>query len=200
MDAAADIIRLYTRHGPAWARDRGEAPGTEAAWIARFLALLPPAGEVLDIGCGSGAPIATALAAAGHRVTGLDASPTLLALARARLPDAEWIEADMRAMDLGRRFDGLIAWDSFFHLDHDAQRGMFPRFAAHAAPGAPLLFTTGPRHGVAMGAYGGDPLFHASLDAAEYRALLAAHGFAVLDHRAEDPASGGHTIWLARHV
>jgi trans-aconitate methyltransferase len=200
MDAAASITGLYTRHGAAWARDRGDAPGTEAAWIARLLALLPPAAHVLDIGCGSGAPIATAIASAGHRVTGLDASPTLLDLARARLPDAEWIEADMRAMDLGRRFDALVAWDSFFHLDHDAQRGMLPRFAAHAVPGAPLLFTSGPRHGVAMGSYAGEPLFHASLDPAEYRALLAAHGFEVLDHRAEDPAGGGHTVWLARRA
>ncbi|MBP0462467.1 class I SAM-dependent methyltransferase [Roseomonas sp. PWR1] len=200
MDAADDIIGLYTRHGPAWARDRGDAVTFEAAWLARFLALLPPAGRVLDIGCGSGAPIAAAIAAAGHRVTGLDASPTLLALARARLPQAEWIEADMRAMALHRRFDGLVAWDSFFHLDHAAQRGMFPRFATHAAPGAPLLFTSGPRHGVAMGTYAGEPLFHASLDAEEYRALLAAQGFAVLDHRPEDPATGGRTVWLARRA
>lgn len=200
MDEAANIIGLYTRHGAAWARDRGEAPDTEAAWIARLLALLPRAADVLDIGCGSGAPVAAAIAAAGHRVTGLDASPTLLALARARIPDAEWIEADMRAMELARRFDALVAWDSFFHLDHAAQRAMFPRFAAHAAPGAPLLFTSGPRHGVAMGTYAGEPLFHASLDAAEYRALLAANGFDVLDHRAEDPAGGGQTVWLARRA
>jgi hypothetical protein len=77
---------------------------------------------------------------------------------------------------------------------------MLPRFAAHAVPGAPLLFTSGPRHGVAMGSYAGEPLFHASLDPAEYRALLAAHGFEVLDHRAEDPAGGGHTVWLARRA
>jgi SAM-dependent methyltransferase len=198
MDAAANIIGLYTRHGAAWARDRGDAITFEAAWLARFLALLPPAGRVLDIGCGSGAPIAAAIAAAGHRVTGLDASPTLLALARARLPQAEWIEADMRAMALGRRFDGLLAWDSFFHLDQAAQREMFPRFAAHAARGAALIFTSGPRHGVAIGTYGGEPLFHASLDAEEYRALLAVAGFAVLDHRPEDPAAGGRTVWLAR--
>ena len=198
MDEAANIIGLYTRHGAAWARDRGEAPGTEAAWIARLLALLPRAADVLDIGCGSGAPVAAAIAAAGHRVTGLDASPTLLALARARIPDAEWIEADMRAMELARRFDALVAWDSFFHLDHDAQRAMFPRFGAHAAPGAALVFTSGPAHGVAIGAYAGEPLFHASLDPAEYRTLLAAQGFAVLVHRAEDPSCGGHTVWLAR--
>jgi SAM-dependent methyltransferase len=198
MDPAAGVIGLYRRHGLAWAADRGEAPGAEAAWLARFMALLPAGGSVLDIGCGSGAPIAAALAVAGFAVTGLDSSPPLLGLARARLPGATWIDGDMREMALGRRFDGLIAWDSLFHLDHDAQRAMFGRLAAHAAPGAALMFTSGPAHGVAIGRYGGEPLFHASLDAAEYRVLLGMAGFAVLGHRAEDPAAGGRTAWLAR--
>jgi hypothetical protein len=104
----------------------------------------------------------------------------------------------MRGLDLGRRFDALIAWDSFFHLEHDDQRAMFAVFARHAAPGALLLFTSGPRAGVAMGEIHGHALYHASLDAAEYRTLLSAQGFEVLLHRVEDPDCGGHTVWLAQ--
>ena len=73
-------------------------------------------------------------------------------------------------------------------------------FAAHAAPGAALMFTSGPSHGIALGSFAGETLFHASLDPAEYRALLAAQGFAVVDHVAEDPSCGGRTVWLARRV
>ena len=91
---------------------------------------------------GGGAPIAATLVGQGFAVTGLDASAPLLDLCRQRFPDGEWIEGDMRQMALGRIFDGLVAWDSFFHLDHDAQRAMFPRFAAHAAPGAALVTLT----------------------------------------------------------
>jgi len=199
-DPAANVIGLYRRQGLAWAADRGTAPGAEAAWLARFMAVLPAGGAVLDIGCGSGAPVAATLAAAGFAVTGLDASPPLLGLARARLPGATWIEGDMRDMALGALFDGLLAWDSFFHLSHDDQRAMVPRFAAHAAPGAALMFTAGPAHGVAIGRYGGEALFHASLGAGEYRALLRGAGFKVLDHKAEDPAAGGRTVWLARRI
>jgi SAM-dependent methyltransferase len=199
-DPAEAVIGLYQRHGRAWAADRGAALTFEAAWLARFAALLPPGGAVLDIGCGSGAPIAAALVAQGFAVTGLDASPPLLALARARLPAAAWITGDMREMALGRRFDGLVAWDSFFHLGHDDQRAMIPRFAAHAAPGAALIFTSGPAHGVAIGSYAGEALFHASLDPAEYRALLDAAGFDVVAHVAQDPSCGGRTIWLAQRA
>jgi SAM-dependent methyltransferase len=197
-DPADEIIGLYRRHGLAWAALRDGGTFVEAGWLARFMALLPPGGSVLDIGCGSGAPIAVTLASSGFAVTGLDTSAPLLGLARARLPDATWIEGDMRDMALGRRFDGLIAWDSFFHLTQDDQRAMFPRFADHAAPGAALIFTSGPEEGEAIGVLQGDALFHASLGPCEYRALLHATGFSVVGHVAEDQACGGRTVWLAQ--
>lgn len=170
----------------------------ERDWLARFLAHVPPGGTVLDLGCGMGEPIARHLIEAGFAVTGVDTAPTLIGLCRHRFPDHDWHLADMRGLALGRRFAGLIAWDSVFHLSHDDQRAMFATFAAHAAPGAPLLFTSGPEHGEAIGAFEGEPLFHASLAPHEYRALLAAHGFDVLGHRANDPDCGQHTVWLAR--
>ncbi|BDG74888.1 methyltransferase [Roseomonas fluvialis] len=200
MGGPADaIIGLYRRHGLAWAADRAAGPFVEAAWLARFVALLRPGGSVLDIGCGAGAPIGVMLTAAGFAVTGIDTSAPLLALARARLPAATWIEADMRELALGRRFDGLIAWDSFFHLAQHDQRTMFARFSAHAQLSAPLIFTSGPAHGEAIGCLRGEPLFHASLDPEEYRALLADAGFEVLAHTANDAGCGGRSVWLARH-
>ena len=75
---------------------------------------------------------------------------------------------------------------------------MFPIFARHAAARAALMFTSGPRDGVAMGEFHSEPLYHASLAPEAYRALLAANGFEVLAYVPEDPSCGGHTIWLAR--
>jgi trans-aconitate methyltransferase len=153
---------------------------------------------VLDVGCGSGEPIARYLVEQGHDVTGVDSSPELIAFCTASFPDRAWHVADMRTLALARRFDGVLAWDSFFHLCPDDQRRMFPIFRQHAAPRAALMFTSGPAHGVSIGSYGGEPLYHASLDAAEYRALLNANGFEVVAHMVEDPNCGYHTIWLAQ--
>jgi hypothetical protein len=75
---------------------------------------------------------------------------------------------------------------------------MFPVFRRHASPNAALMFTSGPAHGEAIGSFGGEPLYHASLDPAEYRSLLDQNGFLVVSHIAEDPTCGGHTIWLAQ--
>ena len=131
-------------------------------------------------------------------VCGVDSSPTMIALCAENFPERRWIVGDMRTLDLGERFDGVLAWDSFFHLDFDDQRRMFPIFRTHAKPGAPLLFTSGPAHGEAIGELHGEPLYHASLDGAEYVTLLSANGFDVVDHKREDPDCGGHTVWLAR--
>jgi hypothetical protein len=75
---------------------------------------------------------------------------------------------------------------------------MFSRLQAHAAPGAALMFTSGDTEGEAIGKLGGDPLYHGSLDPAEYRILLDAAGFSVVAHVVKDPACGHRTIWLAR--
>jgi SAM-dependent methyltransferase len=196
---AERIVGLYDRHARAWVADRKRARFVEKEWLDRFASLLPEGGSVMDIGCGAGEPMAGHLIARGFVVTGIDSSPTMISLCQGSFAGHRWLVADMRGLALGERFNGEIAWDSFFHLTPDDQRNMFPIFRIHAAPGAALLFSSGPRHGEAIGRYGGEPLYHASLDPAEYRALLDANGFSVLAYAAEDPTCAGHTVWLARH-
>jgi len=190
-------ISLYRSKAHAFDRARDRSL-FERPWLERFAAGLPAGGRVLDIGCGAGDPIARWLIGQGLAVTGVDASEPLLAMAGERLPTAEWVAADMRGLDLGRRFDGLIAWHSLFHLSAADQRAMFVRFAAHARPAAMLMFTSGPEAGECSGEFEGEPLYHASLAPAEYRSLLATHGFAVVAHSLRDRACGDATVWLAR--
>ena len=192
-----DVWRFYQRHAHTFARERGKRL-MERPYLDAATSSLEPNAKILDLGCGSGEPIARNLIQHGYDVTGVDAAPAMIALCRARFPDATWIEADMRALALGRRYDAIIAWDSFFHLDQDEQRAMFPVFQQHVLPGGVLLFTSGPRAGVAIGCMYGEDLFHASLDPDEYRSLLASTGFRVLRFQPEDPACGGHTVWLAQ--
>jgi len=144
-----------------------------------------------------GEPIGRYVLERGFHLVGIDSSPSLLALSRARYPAAEWLLGDMRQLALGRRFDGILAWDSFFHLGMADQCLMFQRFARHARGGAPLLFTSGPTAGERTGTFYGELLYHASLDPAEYEYLLALNGFSVTAYVAEDPDCGRHTVWLA---
>jgi SAM-dependent methyltransferase len=192
------IIDLYERHAHAYAWDRGTKLLDEKDWIDRFLSLVPRHASVIDLGCGSGQPIAGYVIENGFNVTGVDSSPTLIQMCTSNFPKQEWIVGDMRVLSLDRCFDGILAWDSFFHLSPNDQRWMFPIFKKLAAPHAALMFTSGPSYGEAIGSYCGEPLYHGSLSAEEYLSLLEENGFKVQSHVVEDPTCGGHTIWLAQ--
>jgi SAM-dependent methyltransferase len=194
---AERIIGLYQRHADSFDRERGRYL-FEKPWLDRFLALPQPGLSILDVGCGSGEPIARYFIEKGCHVTGVDSSPALIDLCKSRFPDQNWIVNDMRTLSLNRRFDGILAWDSFFHLCPEDQPRMFPIFKTHAAPKAALMFTSGTVHGEAIGTFQGEPLYHGSLDTAEYRSLLNMNGFDVLSHVVEDPSNGGRTVWLAQ--
>ena len=141
---ADNVVALYQEHARAFERQRSRDL-FERGWLTRFLALLPASGKprVLDIGCGNGVPIARHLIEQGCEIMGVDTSLPLLAGAQAAFPDHRWIAADMRRMPLNETFHGLIAWHSFFHLKPEDQRPLFATFARLAAPGAPLMFTSG---------------------------------------------------------
>jgi SAM-dependent methyltransferase len=203
MDDDADrpgpeaILPTYEAEAAQWARGRNlslwERPALEAAVDGRA-----PGLSVLDLGCGAGEPIAAWFVARGDRVTGVDGAAAMIAEFRTRVPGAEAIHADMRSLSLGRRFDVILAFNSMFHLTPDDQRAMFPVFAAHAAPGATLLFTSGPGAGEVWGRVGGSAVYHASLDPAEYRTRLTECGFSEVWFRPEDADLQGHSVWLAR--
>ena len=192
------IISLYEENAASWDALRGRDL-KEREWIDAFTAH-PREATILDLGCGSGEPVARHLIESGYRVTGVDSSPSLIAMCRERFPDHQWLVGDMRHLNLERRFAGILAWHSFFHLHFDDQRAMFPRFAALAAPGAALMFSAGPMHGEALGEWQGEPLYHASLAQEEYRSLLSGNGFDVLSFRAGEPIANGPSVWLARQI
>jgi SAM-dependent methyltransferase len=132
-----------------------------------FLAAGIPAGAtVLDAGCGTGAH-ARALAAAGYRVTGADASAAMLAQAReaearateARLAETrsaetqdtepqhtaavEWVECDVSdaAAIGGRRFDAVLALGNVLPAfgDADAVHRGLVALVARTSPGGVLI-------------------------------------------------------------
>ena len=196
--ASPDAIRgVYERQAAAYDGQRSRAL-FEARWLARFAACLPAGGRVLDLGCGAGEPIARWFMAEGFPVTGIDFSAAMLGIARVRWPEGDWREADMRALDLGESFDGIIAWDSFFHLCPGHQRACISRMARHLAPNGALLLTVGPDAGEAEGTVRGEPVYHASLSPAGYATCLEENGMRLTGFLAEDPETDHHSVLMAR--
>jgi trans-aconitate 2-methyltransferase len=93
--------------------------------------------RVADLGCGTG-NLTTVLAQRwpAASVTGVDASPEMLATARASDTAIDWIEADLSVWEPENPFDVVFSNATLHWLD-EHQR-LFPRIAAWVAPGGTL--------------------------------------------------------------
>ena len=115
-----------------WAR----TPGHDSYWRFhrdQFLRLLPPPGrQTLDIGCGEGR-LARDLKELGHRIVGIDSSPSLVAAARefdpsmdVRLADAAALPLDDACADLAVAFMSLQDIDGMPAVIQEAARVLEP--------------------------------------------------------------------------
>ncbi|MGU3576076.1 class I SAM-dependent methyltransferase [Brucellaceae bacterium C25G] len=200
VQLADDVIRLYQDHGEAFLKSRNQAL-IEQKWLDVFLDVMPKGKrKVLDIGCGSGKPIAEYLIKKNCQITGVDSSPYFIELATHSFSDHHWLVKDMRHLENIGQFHGLIAWHSSFHLKPQDQRPMFETFRTITHKNAVLMFTSGTHLGEAIGIFEGNALYHGSLDTAEYRQLLNDNGFIVLQYTEDDKTCGGANIWLAQKV
>jgi SAM-dependent methyltransferase len=98
-----------------------------------------PAGDALDAACGTGRH-AHHLAALGHRVTGVDSSPDMLARARTRVPEAEFRAGHLNRLPVGDRTMDLVVCS--LALTHIAALApVLTEFARVLRPGGHLVLS-----------------------------------------------------------
>ncbi|MCX5202728.1 class I SAM-dependent methyltransferase [Streptomyces sp. NBC_00237] len=113
--------------------------------LRRLLADLTPGSRVLDVGSGTGRPTAATLTAAGHDVVGVDVSPVMVDLARRRVPQADFRQADIRAMPLAdASFDAVCVYFSLLQMSRAEQSSLLHRLARALRPGGTCVVATVP--------------------------------------------------------
>ncbi len=136
-DAPVGRIRATVREG----RDRMRAQLLD--WLPQDLR----GRRILDAGCGTGA-LAVEAARRGAEVVAIDLSPTLVDLARERLPElpnggrVDFRSGDMLDPALGR-FDHVVAMDSLIHYDATDAVAALARLADRTSTS--MVFTFAPR-------------------------------------------------------
>ncbi|MFD0078428.1 class I SAM-dependent methyltransferase [Streptomyces sp. NPDC127166] len=173
-----------------------------ASWIKELLGRLSNTGTVLDIGCGTGVPVARSLVAAGHRVTGVDISGVQIHRARELVPGADFIRADATTLELPQaRFDAVVCLYALIHVPVEEQPALLERIASWLRPGGWFLSTTGHRAWTGTDENwlgGGAAMWWSHADAATNRAWLVQAGFDVVREEFVPEGDSGHVLFWAR--
>lgn len=182
----------YNAIADQWAAARSGFHGREQAYLDTFLAGLPTPAQLLDLGCGSGRPMAEYLLARGHRLTGVDQSVAMLTLARMRFPAARWIESTIEDYASDEQFDGIVCWDALFHIDRARHQRLLTGFAARLSAGGRLMLTAGgSAHPAFTDHMFGRQFFYDSHPPETLLALLDAAGFDLIVHEFMNLPTGG---------
>ncbi|ADB38218.1 class I SAM-dependent methyltransferase [Spirosoma linguale] len=141
---------------------------------------LPPNATVLDLGCGSGMPIAKLLLEEGMNVYGLDASPTMIQTFQLNFPAlpaaCEGVED---SLFFNRHFEAIIAWGLLFILPMEVQQLVLQKAAAALPTGGKLLFTAPAQAAKWTDMMTGQESI--SLGAEQYKLLLAASALILVE-------------------
>ncbi|RNE67232.1 class I SAM-dependent methyltransferase [Cryobacterium tepidiphilum] len=197
-DASAAVRRRFDERAPEY--DQSEMHRSLADAVAAF-ADIAHVESVLDVGTGTGLVLRAIRASGGEqRMVGVDLSPGMLAVARAALPQAEFIKADAAHLPLADASVDLVTCVTVLHLIPDAATAV-AEWARVLRPGGRAITATfaevdrsqhGNRHGSA-------PSPQAQHDRFRTPELIAAllDGAGLVRRRHEFWTLGGDTVLLA---
>jgi SAM-dependent methyltransferase len=124
-----------------WSALRPSAARQHALELATRL--IPAGADVLELGCGAGAPMSATLAK-GRHLTGVDISAEQIRRARRNVPSATFIQADVTTLDRpAASVDAVVAFYSLTHVPRDEHPALFAAIRRWLRPGGVFIASLG---------------------------------------------------------
>lgn len=177
---------LFDSIGPAYETAFADLqPQLESIqWIMRQIQDQKPA-KVLDLGCGTGRPVCSAFADAGHDVLGVDVSGVMLSDAQAKVSNAKFIKADIFQVELPRQsFDAITI---FFSLAAGSSQDLIRRQIRRMydwlkSEGVLVLATVPLARDQVRSSFMGRPFVGSGLSQDEYLTCIKQVGLEIVHH------------------
>ncbi|MDD6204639.1 MAG: class I SAM-dependent methyltransferase [Firmicutes bacterium] len=183
MEKLSLNMRSYNRISRQWKEFRDGCPVNRC--IEEFAGLLKPGGRILDIGCGTGCPIDVYLTGLGLSVTGIDISVSMIRYARGlSLKDARFEVCTFPDYDCSEGFDGIVAFDSLWHIPLERQLESIAKAASLLCGGGYFIFTHGKNSGEVYGEMMDSRFYYSTPGRDGLISALADCGFSII--RAEE--------------
>ena len=199
------VAHSYDVIAERYAEWTGEAlAGVRRRYLGLLQDQIPPGAAVLDLGCGTGVPIARALAAR-YQVTGVDGSAHSIELARQKVPEATFLQADMTQVVFPpTSFAAVISSYAIIHVPRTEHAVLLQHIACWLRPGGLLIATMGAQESEGMEEdWLGAPMYWSHFDAETNQRLVTSAGFdiveAALDAADEDGQPVTHQWIVARN-
>lgn len=149
--------------------------------IVEFVKKLKPNSKILDIGCGTGYPIASYCEQQGFMVTGIDVSENMIQKAKElHLEHATFLVKDILEFTSIEKYDAIIAFDSLWHIPYNRQKDIYPIVSSLLNVGGYFLFTHGKSDGSIIGTMFKETFYYSALDIKKVHELLMDHGFTIV--------------------
>lgn len=177
-----------------WANLRKTLPPKDSLLFECFIENLPGQTEILDLGCGTGVPVAKLLSDRGFRITGVDRSAKLLEKARENLPAVDFLQIEIEDYEITGLYDGVVLWDVLFHIPRAVHRTIMDKIFHALRPGGLLILSSGgSRENLSpfVDFMFGVPFFYDSHPVKKFISLCHDTGFTVVKHELLNEPDGG---------
>jgi 2-polyprenyl-3-methyl-5-hydroxy-6-metoxy-1,4-benzoquinol methylase len=167
-------------------------------YILWFVEKIAKGGKILDAGCGGGVPNARFLVEKGFNLTGIDFSEQMIRLAKVNVPAATFYKSDICSFETDEKFEGIVAWDSLFHLDYDRHKIVFEKLFGMLKDGGFMVFSHGGGRGEITGTMNGENFSYSSLGPELTLQTLKELGFEIVKYEVDYFESHGYMKAIVR--
>ena len=180
QDLVASSYDAIAERYAAWTGDA--LTGARARYVELLQEQIPAGAAVLDLGCGTGVPIARALAAR-YRVTGVDGSARSIELAQQNVPGATFLQADMTQVAFpAESFAAVISSYAIIHVPRAEHANLLLRIAGWLEPGGLLVATMGATESEGTEEdWLGAPMYWSHFDAETNERLVTSAGLEIVE-------------------
>lgn len=178
------VVAGYDRLAPHWDTWAGLVQPDFRECFGWLEDQLDPNSTVMELGSGTGHPVAERLASR-HMYVGVDASPAMVRIAQEQVPEARFLLEDMRRLSFTpQEFDAIVAFYSIIHLPRADHPAIFRDVRQWLRPGGYFVASL-TSEDLAVGEeddwLGAGPMFWSGYDADTNRLLLRQAGFQLIE-------------------